>query len=47
MAARMGDFTVHGGEIVMGCETVLIGQEAEVPPCQSEAKTAAAAGVKR
>jgi uncharacterized Zn-binding protein involved in type VI secretion len=46
MAARMGDQTVHGGVIVMGCETVLIGQAAAVPPCQSEAKAAGAAGVR-
>lgn len=25
MAARIGDMTVHGGNIVMGCPTVLIG----------------------
>jgi uncharacterized Zn-binding protein involved in type VI secretion len=25
-AARMGDSTVHGGTIVMGCPTVLIGE---------------------
>jgi uncharacterized Zn-binding protein involved in type VI secretion len=24
-AARMGDMTAHGGSIVMGCPTVLIG----------------------
>jgi uncharacterized Zn-binding protein involved in type VI secretion len=24
-AARMGDLTVHGGNIVLGCPTVLIG----------------------
>lgn len=24
-AARMGDMTIHGGRIVMGCPTVLIG----------------------
>jgi len=24
-AARMGDMTVHGGVIVMGCPTVIIG----------------------
>jgi uncharacterized Zn-binding protein involved in type VI secretion len=24
-AARMGDLTAHGGSIVMGCPTVLIG----------------------
>ena len=26
-AARIGDMTVHGGMIVMGCPTVLIGNE--------------------
>lgn len=26
MAARMGDLTVHGGVIVMGCPTVMIGE---------------------
>jgi uncharacterized Zn-binding protein involved in type VI secretion len=25
MAARIGDITAHGGNIVMGCPTVMIG----------------------
>jgi hypothetical protein len=46
-AARKGDFTVHGGKIVIGCETVLIGQAAgSVPPCLGDAKDSGSAGVK-
>jgi hypothetical protein len=26
MAARMGDLTAHGGTIVIGCPTVIIGE---------------------
>ena len=27
MAARLGDMTAHGGTVVMGCPTVLIGSQ--------------------
>lgn len=30
-AARMGDMTAHGGVIVLGCPTVIIGETASVP----------------
>jgi len=30
-AARMGDKTAHGGSIVVGCPTVLIGEESRAP----------------
>lgn len=46
-AARMGDMTVHGGMIVKGDFTVLIGTAAVVcPPCIAAAKAAGAAWVK-
>jgi uncharacterized Zn-binding protein involved in type VI secretion len=32
MAARMGDPTVHGGVIVVGCPTVMIGEQGGGPP---------------
>jgi uncharacterized Zn-binding protein involved in type VI secretion len=32
MAARVGDMTAHGGVIVQGCPTVLIGEAAVVTP---------------
>lgn len=45
-AARMFDMTAHGGMIMIGDLTVLIGTAAVVsPPCMSDAKTAGAAGV--
>jgi len=46
-AARLGDMTVHGGAIVAGCPTVLIGQAAAVsPPCPVDAQDAGSAGIK-
>ena len=47
MAARIGDITAHGGNIVLGCFTVLIGEVgmgAPVPPVLPCAKSAAAGG---
>ena len=41
MAARMGDPTVHGGVIVVGCPTVMIG----IPGQGSALQQAAATGV--
>lgn len=38
-AARMGDGTFHGGKIMTGCSTVLIGTAAVTsPPCLPEAQ---------
>jgi|SRR5215208_4623935 len=46
-AARLGDMTVHGGVIVAGCFSVLIGQAAVTsPPCTPDAQDAGSAGVK-
>jgi hypothetical protein len=55
-AARLGDPTAHGGRIVLGCFTVLIGDEsatglggqgaAEEPFCIKEAANKAAAFVR-
>lgn len=45
-AARMGDMTAHGGRIVIGCMTVLIGTAVVSPPCMPDAKASGAAGVK-
>lgn len=47
MAARIGDITAHGGNIVLGCFTVLIGEMgmgAPVPPVPPACAKAAAAG---
>lgn len=46
-AARQFDMTSHGGLVVMGCFTVLIGDSAGgPPPCVGGAKAAGAAGAK-
>ena len=47
MAARIGDITAHGGNIVLGCFTVLIGEVgmgAPVPPVLPACAKSAAAG---
>ncbi|QDH17379.1 PAAR domain-containing protein [Swingsia samuiensis] len=36
-AARMGDMTVHGGVIIAGCSTVLIGDTGKGTPCPRQA----------
>jgi len=41
MAARMGDPTMHGGVIVSGCPTVLIGLPAQAEALQAGADAAA------
>jgi uncharacterized Zn-binding protein involved in type VI secretion len=41
MAARMGDPTVHGGTIVMGAFTVLIGESGQAGALSSAAQTGA------
>lgn len=46
-AARQFDMTSHGGIIVGGCPTVIIGDAAGgPPPCMGDAKAAGAAGAK-
>jgi uncharacterized Zn-binding protein involved in type VI secretion len=47
-AARMGDMTVHGGVIVAGCFTVLIGSGEGAPPatCAESAKSQGAAVIR-
>ncbi len=42
-AARMGDMTVHGGNIVVGCPTVLIGEIGSASGGAGAGKTAQAA----
>src|ERR1700759_3795425 len=42
-AARMGDMTAHGGVIVLGCPTVMIGDMGGSPSPQAGALTSAAA----
>ena len=41
MAARMGDLTIHGGTITVGCPTVLIGIPAQAAALSSAASTGA------
>ncbi len=43
MAARIGDLTVHGGVIVQGLPTVMIGEVGAGSPVQGSAMSAAAA----
>lgn len=47
-AARVGDMTVHGGRIVVGCDSVLIGSGNGAPPghCMESAKSHGAALVR-
>jgi uncharacterized Zn-binding protein involved in type VI secretion len=40
-AARMGDMTAHGGVVMMGCFTVLIGESAEGNSLSSAAESGA------
>jgi uncharacterized Zn-binding protein involved in type VI secretion len=44
MAARIGDITAHGGNIILGCFTVLIGEVGAGVPVHSSCSKAAAAG---
>src|SRR5262249_36462081 len=44
MAARIGDNTAHGGVIVLGCFTVLIGEVGMGRPVTPECAKSAAAG---
>jgi hypothetical protein len=41
-AARLGDMTAHGGAIVVGCPTVLIGMPAQGAVLQQAAASGAA-----
>jgi hypothetical protein len=41
MAARLGDPTAHGGVIMMGCPTVMIGVSAQGAALQAAAKSGA------
>lgn len=41
-AARMGDMTAHGGVVMMGCFTVMIGESAEGNSLSSAAESGAA-----
>jgi uncharacterized Zn-binding protein involved in type VI secretion len=41
-AARLGDMTAHGGVIVLGCMTVMIGDQGGGPSSQEVALTSAA-----
>jgi uncharacterized Zn-binding protein involved in type VI secretion len=41
MAARMGDPTIHGGTITLGCPTVMIGIPAQGAVLQGASKTGA------
>ncbi len=44
MAARVGDNTAHGGVIILGCFTVMIGEVGAGVPVHSACAKAAAAG---